>query len=711
MLNKTCGEIMKKDKYTVTKVKNEDKEELEGSYPAYMDKITLSEEQERRLLKEATDELEAIRGQRRALGLDEKWKMCDDYYFGKDIMTDGFNDTFNTHSALAKLKSDAVTWAIEQSLFESDKPFSITPRERYSQIARVEEICTKKENWLDYKWNYLPIEEAYGLCIHSAVWKGVGILKWYHEIDKEDRERTETYIPEKEKIYNEKMEVIGEKILPNRAEDFKNAHMKRMEATGQMSQFMNDYRMLLEGKTVTINIKYEDVIYNDPKSNNVNLENFYVDCDCLKNDGLKTANTFEILSYSYRELMDKQREGEFYNVEKLFNENEEEYYDDYKIRKYDIVMAINYVYLDEDDKEPTKLVFWFSEEKECIIGSIMYPYANIPTPYVAHYISNKQQGFYEDGLAIGSGLIDSNITIDVLRNFSLSGVLRENTDTPIVREGSMLIKQYAEKKIGEGIPLIIGDDETPDFLSNYRRNPFDIGKIIALDQLIYRDADDSSGVSSLKSGRESISDPDAPAKKTELLLQQSGQAIKKYVKKMLPSFNISGNILIKMYAQIDDEANYQYKQNVEDVVGSPNPFNSLTRDELMTESQIMSQAYNFDFEKLTYNKLLLALKQILDMEPMFRQNPQAVYSMLRTIIKTWHPLISRKLNEFLPSPQEFEKQMNMIAIQAVDQYIKITTESAKATGQPVQYDKKQLITVVKQMLAQSINPKPKEDKR
>ena len=177
---------------------------------------------------------------------------------------------------------------------------------------------------------------------------------------------------------------------------------------------------------------------------------------------------------------------------------------------------------------------------------------------------------------------------------------------------------------------------------------------------------------------------------------------------MLPSFNISGDILIKMYHQIDDENNFKYRPKIAKVTGEPNPFKQLSRNDLISDTKIMSQAYNFDFERLNYNRMLLALKQILDAEPIFRSNPNAVYEMLRTVVKTWHPLVARKVNQFLPDPEEFQQQLNTTAIKAVESYIKMTNEQAQITGQPPTYDKEQLVAVVGQMLAQMVNPEPEK---
>ena len=334
-----------------------------------------------------------------------------------------------------------------------------------------------------------------------------------------------------------------------------------------------------------------------------------------------------------------------------------------------------------------------------MIGSIMYPYYGIDCYYVPHYICKKVAGIYQPG--IGEDLTDTNIAENAILNHALEAAWTRNLITPIVQEGSDIQKQFLEKTWAHGIPLTCNPGENVDFLQKYMPQ-VDLGGLINILQYLIQGDDDVTGVSSLMSGRESPIDPTAPAQKTLALLAESGENVAEYIQSLVPSFNTIGEIILQMYFQMVTDG-IDYVAKPERVVGE-NPFAKLTRSDMIAKTNIQVQAASFAFDNLEETKKDLALYQIMRQEPLVARNPESVYIFLKNIIKKFSPKWSVLVDAVLPSPQDFKMQLTQTAVQAVAMFVQKTLMEAKMTGQPPQFDPKQLLTMVSEMVSEVATP-------
>lgn len=684
------------NKYSLATNKDKPTEQdLEKALPIYYEQLKLEKADKDRISKEIFDEFEEIKKERDEKKLEQKWDMLDAQYEGKVEEDD--RHMFNLCRKVTKVKVKRVVSKVMKAFMQSDPKFAITPRPEFMKQGGTE-VCDKQSDFIDYKLDNLPFRKPMGQTVHSAVNKGTGFLKVYHLIKRENRKRDETY--------KGTPEVVG--VDPKTKQPIiKNEGLE--EFLRNWPEAPKDYpgyiEKLAKGEEINIVAEYTETTYNDPAFKNINLKDFYARVDTEGYEGLKTTKlTVERQNYSYWELKKEEKRGFFEDIDELLYDEKETGKDKVKKDKaenqnYAILECVFYTKLKDSDEDEVKCVFWVSEEKKVIIGSIMYPYYGIDCYYVPFYISDELSGLY--GPSLSEDLTDSNIAENAILNHVLEAAWQKNLITPIVPEGSEIQKQFLEKTWAHGIPLITGPGESVDFLQNHIPQT-DIGGMLNLLQYLIQGDDDVSGVSSLMSGRESPIDPNAPAQKTMALLAESGENVSEYIMSMLPSFNLVGEILLQMEFQMSTDG-VKYRAKPERVVGN-NPFSTITRAEMIAKTCIQSQAASFAFDNLEENKKDLALYSIIRQEPLVVRNPESVYIFLKNIIKKFSPKWAVLVDTVLPSPQDFKKQLTTTAVQAVGLFVQKTLTDAKMTGVAPKFDPKALLTMASEMQSELATP-------
>ena len=693
------------------KVPNKPEPKDSSDIPQFKTKIKLSEAQEKTVVDEIAAELDAIETERTEDKLEAKWEALDNQYDGKMQQVEGMQ--FNLHKHTTKIKVDSVVRAITQAFFEGDKVFSVGTRPGFEK-QQGQDILDKQEDFLDYKVDeVIPLKQVLPLVAHSATLKGTGILKVTYQITSRKRKREEIYQGSPHMVQDERTgkPVLGPDNTPVIQNEGLESFLKQYPDAAQ--KYPQYIKSLMMGKKITLVVEYDEIVYHDPMPKYVDLKNFFVRSNVKKLTGLKDAYmTAEKKSYSYWELKQEEKAENLYGVDELTftkgEKGEKKRIDKFATRSYDLFEVVLYTKLDapedgaEDTTEFERCVFHYSKEKRKIIGAYHFPYYGLDTYYLPFYIKDKKDGFYDEG--IGEDLTDLNIAQNAILNFALEGAWISNMVTPIVPPGSEMATQFLEKKWMHGIPLEAKTGEV-DFLSKYMK-PSNTPELIQLIQYLVQDGDDVSGVSSLLTGRESPTDPTAPATKTLALLERSGLNVKDYIRCFLPSFNEVANVFLQMYYQMNADG-VKYRLKPEMVVGE-NPFGMIGREDMVAKTSIQSQAFTFNFEKANEKREDLALYQTLRQEPIIAGNPDAVYYMLKDMTKNWSPKWRQNVDKLFPDPQQFKKAQVMMAVQAVQIFVQQTMKNAQVTGEQPQFDPKALMQAVQQMVQEMVTPPSKE---
>lgn len=706
----------------------EKQDELET--PAYMTQIDLNNDGKKRLSKEFFLEYEAIDKEWKAEGVIEKLNSFDNQYEGKLQQNEG--QQFNLHKHTTKVKVDTVVRYAMKAFLKSDPIYSISPRPEYAKEGGIE-VCEKQQDYLDYKLDEgeIPFKGPLGITFHSATNKGVGILKVPHEIKREKRKREEVYkgtpiyaVPintgagiqpirmnqdELDKIKKDNPELAKlAKVVENKGlEDFLSAYPDPEGIKG----YKGYVKKLMEAKEIRIMVEYEDTTYDDPLPKYVVLQNFRCRLSVNGYEGMKTTKLLsEKMSYSWWELKQEEAKGKFFDIDELKYEYAKgiaktKGKDKNKIEKanyeneiFNVFEGVFYFKVEEKDEEETKVRLWIEEESKMVLGVTLYPYYGVDCYWVPFYVLKKWPGWLQPGLA--EYLTDTNIAEDAFLNFTLEALWMRNMITPIVAKDSDADEQFLERTWTHGLP-IYGKKDDVDFLQKYMQQ-IDVRGLVAMMQVLTRGGDDVTGVSSLVTGRESEIDPTAPARKTLALLQQSGINIEEYIENLLSSFNEVGKIFLQLNYQMSKEGRkYKAKRKGAD-------FQTIARHEMIARTNIQSQAMAFNFEKMNEKREDVALYQVVRQEPLIARNPEAVYVMLKNLIKGWSPKWRNQVDEILPTLEEFKQGQLKIAVKAMAMYIEQKAKDAETTGIKPKLDLMEIVTLINEATAEMATNPPEE---
>ncbi len=663
----------------------------------YRVKLDLSEEQADKLKENVFLELDAIKAEREALGLEKKWEERDRQYDGQLAPIKSIKFAIDVRES--KIKVDSLVRACKEAFLPDDGDIvDVSPR---PETARNDgwAIAEKQQQFIDFAMDEeikptLPLTLAW-LC---AFKKYVGIIKQCWSYRQEIRRREEHW---EGKLTIVGMDQAGNPVFDN--EGLRNFLQMYPDAP---QRYPGQVQKLMEGKSVDIVVSYKEQVKNNPQYKYVKIEDFYVRNACQHNDGLACEHLIgERQMYSYWELVKMQESGEFENIEQLWNDPEKaddnKGSEDYKTKDYAVIEFTTYMKIKDGDKEETKIKCWFSEENKVFLGACQYPFYSIDCDYTGFWPTINDKGFYGDAESVMYDLRDTHLAQDALISLMLHSIYVRNIITPIVREGSEVEQMFLDHDFDPTKPLPVDDltDDVNKAMSFVNWPVSDTnGGLIMLEKL-KKIGSDVSRVSDLVTGGESELDPSAPASKTIALLQQSGVGIKDYIKTLLPSFNITaGNILQLYYQMSTDDRKYRIRTKSKQVTGK-DIFGDINRQEMVVKTNIQSRAASFAFDKVMEKREGLAVYNIINSDPYSRQIPQVRYKALKTLLSTFGGRWRTISESDLPSPESLQEQQLQVAMMAIQQLFAQAKQKEKITG--VASDPKKVIESAPGVVAQA----------
>jgi len=669
-----------------TKKKKSDEE-----IPLYKNNIDLSEESKKRIVEEICEELDAIDAEYNDAGLLKQWDALDKQYEGR--MREIPNMQFNISRKTTEIKCNAIERTIKEAIFGGERVFTASPRPEHREKHSTN-ITDKIEDFLDYKIDeVIPLEEKMQQVAHNATLKHGGVLKVVQKRKTRKRKCEEHY--------------EGEEGIKSLLESYPDAAEK----------YPQYIKALSEGKSLDLIVEFDEVTYDDPFPKSVNPKNFRVRLNVEGLEGLKDSYLVaERKEYTYWELKNEEREENLFDVDELTYEadsnGEQKRIENFASEKYELWECVLFTRLDDksekgDIEEYQKCVFHVSRDKKSLHGAIYYPWYDIDTYYVPFFITCRKEGFWQPG--IGASLTDVHLAENVILNLALEGAYQSNLITPIVQKGSLIAKQMLEKEWTHGMPLELDiNEKQPDFLNKYFR-PSNTAELVNLVQWLRQDGSDVVGVSELfATGKADPVDPRAPASKTRDLLRQSGANVQDYVKTFGKSVNYLGEILIKMYHQKNTNRKMNYRISDERRGLGAAAFGEISREEIGAKVALQTQAMLFDDDRKSEKENALALIEVLTRFPIVARNEEAIYFMLKKIVRSWGPGWKAEASKILPRLEDFQKKRLALAVQAVHQYMQKMMQQAKITNQEPQIDPKQLLGVI-QMFMKELATFPSKD--
>ena len=702
-LSKDVLEILESEgQYKLETNKGDDESPKIDDIPQYKISQKLTEEQITNLTTQVFDEYKSLKEERKKLKLEEEWQKADNQYNGELKQNRKLN--FNLHTHQTKIKVDAIVRALNEAFLDSEPMADVSPRPEAFRSGKGDEIADRQTEFIDYAFDE-EIQPGKDLTLinRSCVMKflGIGKLEWAYK--KERRRREERYEGKNEITGVDQQ---GKPIIENKA--VKEFLANYPDAEQRYPKYL---KQLMEEKKISIIVDYFDTVDNNPKLRYVPIENFYVRNTTNYNDGLRSAHLIvEKQVLSWWELKDKEENDEFVNVDVLRDIS----YDDStqnsnsekpENRDYKIIECTTYFKI-EGAEEETKIKCWFEETTETFLGCILYPYFGYDTDYIAFYIKLNDEGFFGGSRSVLADLRDSNIAQDALLNLYLHSIYIRNTLTPIVKEGSELESIFAENRWTDGKPIPVEQtvDDVRKAFGFVEYPPINMNEMAGIEAMLKKIDDDVSGVSSLMTGRENPNDPRAPASKTIALLNQSGINVKDYIRIYLPSFNLFiGNVLQLYYQMSHEGRRYKVNWKSKQITGTE-AFATITRDQMIAKTVIQSRAAAFAFDKMNEKQENMAMRQILMQDPYAMQLPKIQYEAIKQLMKSWSPMWKSIAETTLPSPEEFNQQMEQVAMQAMFKVVQGMQQQQQITGVPPQQpNPQQLGDTVKQAQMMATN--------
>lgn len=710
-MEKKLNEIDVNNDYNLRVQTPEEKQKWrEQEIPEYKVKLDLSPEQVDDLEKQVFLEFDALKKEREALELESKWASRDRQYDGKLAPIKMIE--FQIDVRESKIKVDSIVRACKEAFLPDDgDKIDISPR---PETARDDgwQIAEKQQQFLDFAMDEeIKPELAMTKTFLSVFKKFVGVIKLCWSYRQEVRRR--------EEHWEGKLEEVGQN--PDGSIVYDNPGLRSfLQAYPDAAErYPAQVKQLMAGKSIDIVVAYKEQVRNNPSFKHIKIENFYVRNACEYNDGLLSEHLIaERQSYSYFDLKKMEADGDFENVDDIWNDrdSDDKSIGDYQTENYDVIEFTTYFKVKDGDEEETKIKCWFSEEKKVFLGAILYPYYAIDVDYVGFWATTNDKGFYGDAESVMYDLQDTHIAQDALISLMLHGIYVRNTITPIVREGSEVEQMFLDHQFESGKPLPVDDltDDVNKAMSFVQWPALDINSGLVMLEKMKRIGSDVTRVSDLITGGDSELDPNAPASKTIALLQQSGVGIKDYIKTLLPSFNQCAGNLLQMYYQMStDDRKFRIRTKGKQVTGK-DIFGDIKREEMIVRTNIQSRAASFAFDKLMEKKEAMAAYQLIMGNPYTARQPEVLYKALKIFLSTfggrWHTLGEVDL----PSPEEFSQQQMQVAMQAIQQLFQQAQMQSNQTGVPI--DSKQVMDsapdVVSNAQAVAFNPAmaPKEGK-
>lgn len=703
----------------------QDKEELKRNdlsiddVPSYRVRIKLDDSQRDRLTQQFKEEFRALLAERNNLGLPAKWAALDRQYDG--VLKKNAMLSFNLHTHQSKIKTDAIVRALNEAFLDSNPMVDVSPRPEFwkEQEKDGDDVCDRQQQFIQYEMeeNIKPSADItrVGLC---AVKKFVGIMKLEWCYEKEPRKREETYVGNNEIVG---VDGQGQAVVENKALKEFESNYPNWEERG----YARYHDKIANGGTVNLVVEYLDTICNSAKWRHVSIEDFYVRNSTFYNEGLKKAHlVVERDTMTYWELMKKERNEEFDDVDSICqmyptaSMSEGGSKIDYKNNDYPVLEATMYFKLDEEDKEETKIKAWFaeidSEEEKTtdgqryeLYGAILYPYYGFDIDYKAFYVKLNNDGFYGGAKSVMNDLKDSNIAQDAILNLALHSMYIRNILTPIVKEGSEIEAMFIEQRWQDGRPLVVDamTEKVEDAMAFVQYPQINLQDFIVLGQQMQKIDSDVSGISGLMTGRESASDPHAPAAKTIALLNVSGINIKDYIRTFLPAFNDMVADTLQLYYQMNQEGKkFRVSYKSRKVTGK-DAFNSISRDEMVAKTNIQARASAFAFDKSQEkNENLMAYKMVAS-SPIAATQPEAYYRAFKLALASISPAWKNFTEVDMLSPTDFQQKQMQVAMQALQGLLEQQFAVAQATGaKPVMPSAQEAAGTITDAQMQAANP-------
>lgn len=553
----------------------------------------------------------------------EHLEYCRKRYSMEDLDTDfPWEGASKRRTGGTTIAVDRLKPRVKKAIFYSGHIVDIIP-----EANNTEENAEKQEKWLDYTIReVVKLEEKSDNLLYDALMLNFGVLKNHWVFEEEKREEVTEYESADELLRNypdaiEKypeyiLKLTGYDTMEHLAEDY--PQFANLPLTDTKITLRETYRDKFDGDRVEW-VDPKDIIF--PK------------------DVEKAEDSWVIIQHLRMrrdELMRKQKSKFFeFNEKDLFGDKEAKDYG----KKYDVYEAILRYDIDKDGLEE-KCVYWVAKgegDNKLYLRGIKYPYMHRDDYFIVFRSTGHRYGFYTGGLG------------EKLKSVSDSEDKRQNQisnawDQAIVKSFLHTITPGSpyNPKIHKYYPASIIPVSDPNELTELRTSDIPPSSFTLLEDN-RRESELLAGVSiNPMSGQVTPQDPNAPARKTELLLAESNISTSEYLKNIIKGIKRVAYQIQMNYYQFTDTSEVNYRTD--------KGFENISKQEMRGKVMFTCRSAIESVSAQQKAQSNVALLNILMNHPLVAQNYQFQWTLIRSIVVNWSEELAQQI-EKLFSPE------------------------------------------------------------
>jgi len=443
-----------------------------------------------------------------------------------------YSGAFRVNYPLTKRKVREIANRVKQAYLDADPIWGIDLDD-----PNLFQLAIKLEKALDTAMDYeLDEEDDLALACYEAARHGAGFIvpSWaYHE----ERVRT--------------------------LEAWKGWDGERLETLQDIVKFETKYpawrdhkglreihALLNRGRDVEREITETRVVKNHPDFTHIEAQHVRVYPSVKGYEGLRTTplygyvvthTRFELESFAKAGVIDQEALDRILPDAKGDTDADAQS----QVEEFEIFKGTIRYAMPEDRGETTRYQVWYAITEQTMLRMRFYPWWIAEPDLIPFYVRMEETGFFKRGIAWD--VVDEHTVLNVLLNLYLNAVDMANAMRYRTKYRSLSHQMLLSKRWAPNNPLPWKDQ--PNEIEPMGQALTHLPAIVNGLELMRRDADESSGTSSLQSGRESPTDPSAPGIKTIALLQQVQPNEKDVLRSLAPSFDAVGRWTLWMYFQ------------------------------------------------------------------------------------------------------------------------------------------------------------------
>ena len=532
------------------------------------------------------------------------------------------------------IASDRLMPRMERALYGSGHIINITPGKDV-----LEDDADKQEKWLDYNLREdMKIEEKSKNILFDSIMLNFGVSKNHWQANDEQKEDIGVYQSAKE-LLDKFPNIFKDPLKANEI-----GYILKLTEFNTLEELLQTYPEVMSGN-------YDNLPETDVK---ITLREDYMDYssgqkiewvdpkDIIFPKGTKNAKdawiVIQKLTMRKDELLRKKKSGFFENVDKIFVKKDKDSEDDSDYGKeYDIYEAILKYDVNDDGLEE-KSVFWVAtgeNEKSIYLRGIKFPYDHGDNYFIIHRTSLTRYGFYTGGM---SAKLKSVNESEDRRVNQISNAF----DQAIVK-GWIHVKTPGSPfnpRVHKYYPGCIREVADPNELT-----PDGMGDIpsssMTLTEDNRRESETLSGIpTNLMSGQVTPQDPNAPAKKSEILLSESNISISAYMKNYV--------IGLKEEAKQTQYNNYQFRDDDKMDFRTDKGFDDISKQQIMAKGVFTCKSSLESVGSEDKARAALGLLGQLAQYPLFANNLKFQEVMFKVIITNWNEEFARQYDNMMP---------------------------------------------------------------